>query len=131
MMDSSSIGERIKLRRKQLGLSQADLAIKLGYKSRSSLNKIEKDSRNLTQSKIKAIADVLETTPSWIMGWDDEPEKAATTEETKIDSRLQKVIDCYNGMNVEGQNRLIEQAELLKSSGKYDRYSNVQTKMNA
>ena len=51
-------------------MSQDELAKKLGYKSRSSINKIEMDSRNLTQSKIKAIADALETTPSYIMGWD-------------------------------------------------------------
>ena len=67
-----SIGERIKERREELNLSQDELAKKLGYKSRSSINKIETDSRNLTQSKIKAIADALETTPSFIMGWDEE-----------------------------------------------------------
>lgn len=67
-----TIGERIRLRREELHLSQEELAKKLGYKSRSSINKIELDSRNLTQSKIKAIADALETTPSYIMGWEEE-----------------------------------------------------------
>ncbi len=66
-----TIGERIKSRREELNLSQDELAKKLGYKSRSSINKIEMDSRNLTQSKIKAIADALETTPTYIMGWED------------------------------------------------------------
>lgn len=70
-----TIGERIKLRRESLGLSQEELAKRLGYKSRSSINKIELGSRDLTQSKIKAIADALETTPSYIMGWDDEWEE--------------------------------------------------------
>ena len=70
-----TIGERIKERREQLQLSQDELAKKLGYKSRSSINKIEMDSRNLTQSKIKAIADALETTPSYIMGWDESDSK--------------------------------------------------------
>lgn len=65
-----TIGSRIRTRREELGLSQDELAKRLGYKSRSSLNKIELDQRNLTQSKIKAIADALETTPSYIMGWD-------------------------------------------------------------
>ena len=65
----STIGERIKQRRKELGLSQEELAVKLGYKSRSSINKIELNWRNLTQSKIKEIADALDTTPAWIMGW--------------------------------------------------------------
>ena len=66
-----TIGSRIRTRREELGLSQDELAKRLGYKSRSSLNKIEHDQRNLTQSKIKAIADALETTPSYIMGWNE------------------------------------------------------------
>lgn len=70
-----SIGERIRVRREELGLSQEELGSRIGYKSRSSVNKIELDQRNLTQSKIKAIADALDTTPSYIMGWDEEKEE--------------------------------------------------------
>lgn len=67
-----TIGSRIRSRREKLGLSQEELGNKLGYKSRSSINKIELDQRNLTQSKIKAIADALNTTPAYIMGWESE-----------------------------------------------------------
>lgn len=67
----STIGDRIRIRREQLNLSQSELAQKSGFKSRSSINKIELDQRNLTQSKIKAIADALDTTPSYIMGWEE------------------------------------------------------------
>lgn len=66
-----TIGDRIRRKRIELGMSQEELADKLGFKSRSSVNKIEKDARNLTQSRIKAIADVLQTTPEYIMGWDE------------------------------------------------------------
>ncbi|MBR6405276.1 MAG: helix-turn-helix transcriptional regulator [Lachnospiraceae bacterium] len=66
-----TIGERIQTRRIELGLTQDDLAQLLGYKSRSSINKIENESRNLTQSKIKAISDALQTTPAYIMGWEE------------------------------------------------------------
>lgn len=69
----STIGSRIRNRREELGLSQDELGKRLGYKSRSSINKIELDQRNLTQSKIKAIADALDTTPAYIMGWEDQP----------------------------------------------------------
>lgn len=72
-----TIGERIKARREELKMSQDDLAKRLGYKSRSSINKIEADQRSLRQSKIKAIADALETTPDYIMGWDDEKKDLA------------------------------------------------------
>lgn len=70
-----TIGERIKRRRLELSMTQEELARKLGYKSKSSINKIELDSRNLTQPKIKLIADALLTTPEYIMGWDKVQEK--------------------------------------------------------
>lgn len=69
------IGERIKIRREELQMSQDELAKRIGYKSRSSINKIELGHYNLTQSKIKAIADALDTTPGYIMGWDELDEK--------------------------------------------------------
>ena len=66
-----TIGQRIREKRELIGMSQDELAQKLGYKSRSSINKIETDLYNLRQSKIKKIADVLDTTPAYIMGWDE------------------------------------------------------------
>ena len=71
----ATIGDRIKKRREELGMTQEELAHRLGYKSRSSINKIELNSNNLTQSKIKKIADILNTTPSYIMGWDEEEDE--------------------------------------------------------
>ena len=65
------IGERIKKRREELGMSQEELAQKAGYKSRSSINKIEIDGRGLPQSKIVNIANALDTTPAYIMGWEE------------------------------------------------------------
>ena len=64
-------GERIKERRVELGMTQLELAKKLGYKSKSTINKIELGVQNLKQSKIKAIADALLTTPNYIVGWAD------------------------------------------------------------
>lgn len=75
-----TIGQRIKQRREELNITQDELAKRLGYKSRSSINKIELDIYNLKQSKIKAIADALQTTPGFIMGWqeDEQTEKPMT-----------------------------------------------------
>ena len=75
----STIGERIRCRRKELDLSQAQLAKMLGYKSRSSINKIELNLRKLGADNIKAIADVLMTTPAYIMGWDNNNEQTNET----------------------------------------------------
>jgi transcriptional regulator with XRE-family HTH domain len=63
-----TVGERIKQRRLELGLSQDELAKKVGYKSRSSINKIEL-SRDLPLRKVEVMAKALETTPAYLMGW--------------------------------------------------------------
>ena len=65
------IGDRIKRRREELGMSQEELAKKVGYKSRSSVNKIEIDGRGLPQNKIVLFAKALETTPAYLMGWEE------------------------------------------------------------
>lgn len=59
---------RIKQRREELGMSQDELAQKMGYKSRSSIAKIENGDNDIPQSKIVAFAKALETTPGKLMG---------------------------------------------------------------
>lgn len=67
----TKIGTNIKLRREELGISQDELAEKMGYKSRSTIAKIEKGVNDVVQSNIVKFADVLKTTPSRLMGWED------------------------------------------------------------
>ena len=67
-----TIGDRIKARREELGMSQDELAAKIGYKSRSSINKIEVGSQQLTQRKVKAVADALKTDVHYILGIDED-----------------------------------------------------------
>ncbi|MBQ7792811.1 MAG: helix-turn-helix domain-containing protein [Clostridia bacterium] len=62
--------DRIRSRREELGMSQDELAKKLGYKSRSSINKIEMGINDVTQSKIVAFADALSVSPGYLMGWE-------------------------------------------------------------
>lgn len=53
-------------------MSQEDLAKLLGYKSRSSINKIEMSKNDITQSKIAAFARALHTTPAYLLGWEED-----------------------------------------------------------
>lgn len=69
-----TVGERIKELRTNLGLTQEELAYKIGYKSRATVNKIESGEREITQSMIVKFANALHVTPSVIMGWDKMPE---------------------------------------------------------
>ena len=66
---STGIGERIKNRRIELGWSQEELAHNMGFRSKSTICKIERGEDNLTTTAVKKYADALQTTPSYLMGW--------------------------------------------------------------
>ena len=63
-----NIGERIRQRRIELGMSQDELAKRCGYKSRSSINKIEL-SRDLPLKKAQQFADILDIPIAELCGW--------------------------------------------------------------
>lgn len=113
-----TIGERIKQRREQLQMTQDELAKRLGYKSRSSINKIELGQQNLTQSKIYAIAIALETTPSFIMGWEeghDQKEKPAPNEEDRLNL---EIMDLFLSLPEEKQKEALSYLRYLAESAR-------------
>ena len=63
--------KNIKKRRQELGMTQSDLAEKLGYSDKSMIAKIENGKVDLAQSKIVAFANALKVSPSDLMGWND------------------------------------------------------------
>lgn len=68
----TTTGDRIRRRREEIGMTQEELARKLGYTSATTVSKLELGANNLRQSKIKALADALQTTPEYIMGWTEQ-----------------------------------------------------------
>ena len=73
-------GQIIKARREELGMSQDELAEKVGYKSRSAINKIETLSgREPKTSMLKKFACALNCSVSYLMGWEEsDPEMLAS-----------------------------------------------------
>lgn len=121
-----SIGQRIKSRREELGMSQEELAHRIGYKSKSSINKIELDIQQLRQSKIKQIADALETTTDYIMGWsekkNDEPkEKYDVTDliKNQYGSDVYELVQLYSKLNEAGKNKIMEELRDIAALPKY------------
>lgn len=65
-------GERIKARRRELGMTQTDLALALGT-TKQNIYKYETGViTNIPSDKIEAMAKALQTTPAYIMGWNEE-----------------------------------------------------------
>lgn len=122
----TTIGDRIKARRLELDMSQDELARLVGYKSRSSINKIESDGRLLPQRKIMEIATALNTTPAYIMGWEESNQVEAPSvpltprDERQIAADLEKMLadlDSKNSMAAMGGTvEDDEDRELLKAS---------------
>lgn len=80
--------DRIRQLRISRGMSQEELAKRLGYKSRASINKIELGKCDIAQSKIVAFAKVLGTSPAYLMGWIEED---VNPDEKDIIERIQKL----------------------------------------
>lgn len=82
---SEKVGKQIKERRMELSLSQLQLAEKCGYKTKGSISRIEKGETDLNQEQIMLFAKVLKTSPSYIMGWVDDPNyKPSNEKETYL-----------------------------------------------
>jgi transcriptional regulator with XRE-family HTH domain len=60
-----NIGKKIQHRRIELGLTQQELAKKLGYKTKGAICRIEANERSITASQIIEFAKVLGTNPSY------------------------------------------------------------------
>ncbi len=65
------LATRVRMRREELGLSQEQLALRMGYSSRTSINKIE-NGRPCSQKIIVRLADALNVSIPYLMGWEDE-----------------------------------------------------------
>lgn len=111
---------RIKELRQKLGLSQEELARKVGYTDRSSIAKIEAGKVDLTNTKIAEIAKALNTTPAHLMGWDEEstsdgyytdPETAKVAQQIYDDPDLHALFDAAEDSKPED---LKMAADLLK-----------------
>ena len=68
-----TVGERIRQRRLELGLTQTQLANRLGNKSKVSVCTVEKDREDLTTDRIRKYAKALECTPGYLLGLSDSP----------------------------------------------------------
>ena len=120
----ANIGKRIKARREELGMTQAELAKRLGYKSKTTIAKIESGVNDIVQSKVVSFAEALNTTPAYLMGW-EEPESQSSTilnkkDERDIAKRLEQTLDQLesdqDGLMFSGEPLDDQTRELLKAS---------------
>lgn len=102
-----TIGDKIKIQRKRLGLTQTELGEKLGVKtnavSKWECNRVE----DIPTSKIKAMAVLFEVPPSYLIDDDSLPPSAAPIDLTSrhripILGRIAAGLPLYAEQNIEG-----------------------------
>lgn len=111
------IGDNIKKRREELGISQEELALKLGYKSRSAITKIEKGQRDINQSKIVEYAKALDTTPAELMGWSENKIESNIEILPKSEVRMIPVFESVSaGFGAYASNEIVDYMPLFIES---------------
>lgn len=97
-----TVGEKIKMRRKELGWTMEKLADKMGYKTASAISRIEKGTRDIPQSKVAEFASVMKTTIGYLMDWEDENSVISDlTVRMKSDAEFVALIQNLNALNPE------------------------------
>ena len=76
------VAENIKNRREALGLSQTELAEKMGLKDKSSVSKIESEKFPITLKTVERVAEALNCSELSLMGWDEAPEETYPEKES-------------------------------------------------
>lgn len=66
-----TVGNRIKQRRLELGLTQTELAERMGYSGKTSVCMAEKGGDNITTTKVRKFADALGVSFRYLMGYED------------------------------------------------------------
>lgn len=105
-----TIGERIKEMREKRGMTQEELAVACGYKSRSTINKFEKNICEIKLSNVQKIAAALNVDPDYLVFGNDgsEPEEPHIVGEETLQQEmsrrmLEKMIEFYKTMTLEQQ----------------------------
>ena len=106
-----SIGENIKQRRLELGLSVDELADKLG-KNRTTIYRYESDDiKNLPITVLEPLAVALETTPGELMG--TQLKRLAAYAQGLDNLYHKRLLKVYDKLNAEGQKEAIKRVEEL------------------
>lgn len=67
-IDTGTIGDRIRERRKELGLNAEEFASRIGYKSGAAISLMENGKRGISVDKLLEISNVLGVNPEWLLG---------------------------------------------------------------
>lgn len=111
-------GERIIKLREKRGLSQVELADSIGV-SKQTMYKYENDIiTNIPSDKIELMAQSLRSTPSYIMGWEDEEGSVTFGEDIDRQTKKSTVEEAFNLLNPDHQKAVLDLMQTLLAAEK-------------
>jgi transcriptional regulator with XRE-family HTH domain len=113
---SRPVGEKIKIRRMELGWSLRELASRMGYANQSTIARIESGAIDIPQSKVVKFAEVMGTSVAFLMDWEQMQQKNSTlaglTVRMRNDDEFLSVVEIISELSPE-QLASIKQVALL------------------
>lgn len=109
-----TFGERINKIRNEKGMTQDELARAVGYKSRSTIAKIESGERDVSQSMVIKFAKALNTTTAVLMGNDNDDNKAVQLPAPSDDDIKFALFDGSEGVTDEMYDEVKRFAKYIK-----------------
>lgn len=117
-----TVGDRIKRKREEKGISQTALAEMVGI-SKQTLYKYENNIvTNIPSDKIEKIADIFKVSAAYIMGWEDNltPENAdLTVDMLTMDSRVIKYIKRLTELSSDQQEIIFNMIDALSKKAEH------------
>ena len=121
-----TVGERIKSRRKQLGVSADVLADHIGV-SRATIFRYENGSiEKLPMTCLEPIAKALYTSVEYLMGWTDDPNPTLTTGKStikrmRITTEEDELLSLFRRVTEQGQAVILGNARMIASMDEYQK----------
>lgn len=92
-MIAMTVGERIKLKREQLGLSQTELAVRANYSDKSAISKLEHSGDNISMKQVERLAQALNCSSQYLMGWEEEKKSKKEFAQELFKDEIGEIID--------------------------------------
>lgn len=113
------IGSRIKALREARGLTLEQVGDFVGV-NKATIQRYEIGNIDIKRNVAIKLAECLGTSPSYIMGWTDDPLACSTsTPPVALSPQFQALADALDHLNEDGQEKLLDYAADLVAGGRY------------
>jgi transcriptional regulator with XRE-family HTH domain len=111
---TNMLANRLLLSRRDLDITQIDLAQRAGNVSAAYISDLERNKvTNPTVEVLEALARALGVDPAYLAGWTDAPLGGEAVAQPR-DPRLQELLDLFDDLDVAGQTAALEIIRTLR-----------------